>query len=154
MSEAYLALKHKAPPGFARAAFHHLTAARLLTKYPHAGIVIDGVLTHATRSHGVHQVPFDPDGWDLFKLPEHEPAIYGPATLDSMIGLPYDTISLLGFVVPGRVSDSRALYCYEVCYRYMTGVNPSFRVTPEMLLVELAKWHGLEHKKVQTNEAD
>lgn len=41
-----LALKHAPPKGFGKRAFHWLTAARLLTSYPHAGIVIDGQLMH------------------------------------------------------------------------------------------------------------
>jgi hypothetical protein len=45
----------------------------------------------------------------------------------------YDVFSLLAFVGPG-VRVSWLHYCFELCYRMMTGQPPAFRVTPEMLL--------------------
>lgn len=136
--KTYLALKHAAPPGLLPKLFHHLTRARLLTDYPHAGIVRGGMLMHSNLANGLHSEPFWPAGWDLFPLPE-DAAL--PARFASHMGTPYDWFSLLAFVLPWRVRDRSRMYCYEWCWLAMTGEHPSGRVTPEMLLAEALKGH-------------
>ena len=117
--------------------FNIVTRWRLHTDYPHAGIVIDSSLYHTTFDRGLHRVPFSPDGWDLF------PVDVSPHDVKSLYlvrkGAKYDAISLLAFVLPWRVRDSKRLYCFEWCWLALTGSNPSGRVTPEKLLAYIAK---------------
>jgi hypothetical protein len=46
----------------------------------------------------------------------------------------YDVFSLLAFVGPG-VQVSWLHYCFELCYRMMTGRKPTSRITAEILLL-------------------
>ena len=125
------------PTGFSIA-----TRWRLHTKYPHAGIVIDGNLYDATLDHGLAESLLDDaPNWDLFKLPS-DPEII--ERFYAREGAQYDVVSLFAFVFPCRVRDSRRVYCYEWCWYAMTGENPYFRVTPEMLLAQLQKMKGAE----------
>ena len=50
---AFLALRRSDPPGLP-ALFSKATRARLVTAWPHAGIVVDGELMHATLAKGLH----------------------------------------------------------------------------------------------------
>ena len=136
--KTYLALKHAAPSGLLPKLFHHLTRARLLTAYPHAGIVRGGMLMHSNLANGLHMEMFDARGWELFPLPDHTAV---EARFDAHAGTRYDWFSLLAFVLPWRVRDRRRMYCYEWCWLAMTGLQPSGRVTPEMLLAEALKGH-------------
>lgn len=129
----FLALKYAAPKGFGKRFFHKLTRVRLLTMYPHSGIVKDGMLMHSNLSNGLHKEPFDPAGWDLFPLPDDD---IDDGMFDLYAGTKYDWFSLLAFVLPWRVSDGSRMYCYEWCWLVMTGENPSERITPEMLLAQ------------------
>jgi hypothetical protein len=131
-----LALKHAPPTGFWKRAFHAITAARLVTRYPHAGIVIDGDLMHSNLASGLHIEPFRPEGWDLFDLGDADEL--AQARFLDFEGTPYDWFSLLAFVLPWNVSDSSRMYCYEWCWLAITGVNPRRRVTPEDLLALIA----------------
>lgn len=63
-----LALRKTNSPTLFGNLFNTLTRWRLHTEYPHAGIVIDGELYHSTYSEGLHKVPFDPQGWELFDV--------------------------------------------------------------------------------------
>ena len=65
---AYLALRRTSPPGLLPAAFAWLTRWRLHTTFPHCGIVVDGVLLHATFAGGLHAMDFDGDGWQLYPI--------------------------------------------------------------------------------------
>jgi hypothetical protein len=130
----YLALRKTNGDTLAASWFSILTRYRLLTKFPHAGIVIEGRLYHSTLQYGLHNVPFtNPGNWHLIEAPDWNDArgIYRRRR-----GVKYDWFSLLGFVVPWQVRDSSRLYCFEWCWLAMTGENPRFRVTPEMLLLE------------------
>ena len=133
MRPTFLALKYAKPQGFFKRAFHNLTRARLLTRYPHAGIVKDGMLMHANLSKGLHSEPFKPEGWLLIPI---KPAVDPVAALDLLAGTKYDWFSLLAFVLPWRVRNSDWLYCYEWCWYVMTGQMPIERVTPEDLAIE------------------
>lgn len=127
-----LALKTHSDPGLPQRAFYELTKARLLTEYPHAGIVHEGILMHTNLANGLHAQTFNPKGWVLIDIPTP----HDVAHLFSIYrGTAYDWFSLLAFILPWRVRDRERLYCYEWCWLAMTGEMPSSRVTPEMLLV-------------------
>jgi len=129
----YLAMKYAAPSGFIRGLFHRITRVRLLTAYPHSGIVRDGMLMHTNLDNGLHIVPFDPAGWELYEIPSHPKH---DDLFDQYEGTKYDWFSLLAFVLPWNVRDGSRMYCYEWSWLYMTGQNPNERITPEMLLAQ------------------
>jgi len=133
---AYLALRHTSPPGFFQGLFADLTKARLVTRYPHAGIVIDGVLYDATLKNGVKAQTFDSTGWDLFKIEKTDKETM-ISRFKQVEGRPYDWFSLLAFVVPFRVSVAQWFYCYELCSFMLDGNNPVKRITPETLLTKI-----------------
>ena len=107
--------------------------ARLVTDYPHAGIVIGDTLYHATATGGVHSEPFKGgENWRLIDVGGDD-----AAALDRFHkhnGAGYDFVSLLAFALI-RASDSRRWYCYEWCHYMLTGEMPGERVTPEKLLL-------------------
>ena len=129
---AHLALRHTSPPGFFQRLFAELTKGRLVTRYPHAGIVMGGTLYHSTLSNGVHSIPFDNAGWDLFKINILQELLLN--RFKSVKGASYDWFSLLAFVLPFRASMGQWFYCYELAYFMMTGTIPIKRITPEDLL--------------------
>lgn len=133
-----LALRRDAPAGAAwpQRFFCWLIRARLVSQYCHGGIVIDGCLYHATSANGLHCLKpgeWAPENWDLIGVgADRETAWrmwlrYG--------GAKYDWFSLLAFVGL-RTRDSERMYCFEWCWMAITGENPGFRVTPEMLLAK------------------
>lgn len=136
----FLALKYAAPSGLLPRAFHALTRARLVTQYPHAGIVRDGILLHSNLARGLHSEPFDSTGWHLFALPA-DVADQIDTRFVLHWGTPYDWFSLLAFLLPWRVRDRRRMYCFEWCYLAMTGHRANDRITPELLLTRLAQMH-------------
>ncbi len=129
----YLALKYAKPPGFSKGLFHDLTKARLVTRYPHAGIVKDGMLMHANLSRGLHKEPFVPGGWLLIPIPDQP---WQVGLFEQWEGTPYDVFSLLAFATPFPARDSSKLYCYEWDWLWLTGQKPIERVTPEDLAIE------------------
>ena len=133
---AYLALRHTSPPGVLQNLFANVTKARLVTHYPHAGIVIDGVLYEATLKHGVHSVKFDHTGWHLFTIDKVDKNDL-LTRFEQVRGRPYDWFSLLAFVVPFRVTVAKWFYCYELCSFMLDGNIPNQRVTPEILLTKV-----------------
>jgi hypothetical protein len=128
----YLALRHTSPSGFFKRAFASFTKARLVTRYPHSGIVINGMLYEATFKNGVHCAPFDPKGWDLYKYNITDKIAIN--RFESVKGSRYDWFSLLAFVLPFKFSVVQWLYCYELCFYMATGEKPTQRITPEDLL--------------------
>jgi hypothetical protein len=135
---AHLALRKTPPAGFFPRVFFYLTRARLLTKYPHGGVVVGGVLYQATARGGVHSVLFEPDGWDLFETSADPLTILN--RFSSVEGAKYDWLSLLTFVSAFRIIVRSRWYCYELCHYLLTGHEPVRRVTPEDLLAGVA--HG------------
>lgn len=133
---AFLALRHTSPPGKAPGVFAALTRARLITRYPHSGIVIDGTLYESTFKHGVKPAPFVPDGWDLFKITNVDDATL-LQRFKQVEGSSYDWFSLFAFVLPFRVRVAKWFYCYELCEFMLTGIVPRSRVTPETLLTRI-----------------
>ena len=119
-----------------KALFSILTKWRLQTVFPHGGIVLGNTLTHATLVDGVNEVTFDPAGWLVYDYPAvNDQAAY--ERLDKFNEAKYDVFALLAFVLPWRISDSRRVYCFELMWAAMTGENPSFKVTPEMILAKI-----------------
>lgn len=138
MTTAILALRHRDPPG-ARGLFADLIRWRLVTGYPHGGIVAGATLFHSTLAAGVHpqDAPAAADGWLL--LPTTVPLEVAMERIGHRVGLPYDGISLLAFVLPVSVRWSKADYCFEFCWYVLTGEKPTGRVTAEQLAVLVAQ---------------
>lgn len=106
---------------------------RLVTRYPHAGIVIGSTLFHANASNGVHAEPFTGgENWRLVDVGGDDAAAL--ALFAQEAGKGYDWFSLLAFaLIPA--TDSSRWYCYELAHYLMTGQRPTDRVTPEDLLL-------------------
>ena len=138
MTTAILALRHRDPPGLL-GLFASLIRWRLVTGYPHGGIVAGATLYHATLADGVHpqQAPTAADGWLL--LPTTVPLDLAMERIGHRVGLPYDWASLLAFVLPVSVRWSKADYCFEFCWYVLTGQVPTGRVTAEQLAVLVAQ---------------
>lgn len=111
--------------------------ARLVSAYCHGGIVIDGDLYHAQLAKGLHCVKagdWSPEKWDLFEMPGNDERVL--EQFRSFKGAPYDWISLMSFIgVPAQ--DRDRLYCFEWCWLAITADQPTDRVTPERLLIEV-----------------
>ena len=106
---------------------------RLVTRYPHAGIVIGSTLYHATASNGVHAEPFPGgDNWKL--LPYGDNDAEALERFNTRKGRKYDWASLLTFAGP-KVTDSERDYCYELAYFMKTGKIAKDRVTVEDLVI-------------------
>lgn len=117
--------------------FAALTRWRLVSRYSHGGIVINGCLYHSSaRRGGLDWEPFDMSnastGWDFVDL-GHERDAAALALFGRMRGTPYDYIGLLGFVLPWNFNDHRRMYCFEWCALAM-GLPITARITPERLL--------------------
>lgn len=132
-SGAFLALRHTSPPGLFPGAFAAFTKFRLVTRYPHSGIVIDGVLYEATFKNNVSKVVFNPAGWELFEITNVDKNEM-VERFNQVEGARYDWFSLLAFVLPFRVTVARWLYCYELAWFMIDGSIPTKRITPETLL--------------------
>ena len=132
-----LALKHAPPPGLLPRLFHAITAYRLVTKYPHSGVVIGDQLLHATLKKGVHAETFLPGGWDLFDIPGLDERLVWDR-FEAVEGLPYDIFSQLAFVIPHSASDAKRMYCYELSRYLLTGEMLRTRAVPEDLLALIA----------------
>jgi hypothetical protein len=134
----FLALRHRDPPGLL-GVFARVIRWRLVTAYPHAGMVAGATLFHATLADGVHPqaAPKAADGWLL--LPVAVPLDLAMERIGHRVGLPYDWPSLLAFALPLSVRWSRADYCFEFCWYVLTGQKPTGRVTAERLLALVAQ---------------
>lgn len=113
---------------------------RLVTGYPHAGIVINDTLHHATAQHGVIAEKFDPAGWVVFDVGGDDARAL--ELFKEQAGKGYDWVSLFAYVMV-NASDSQRWYCYELSHYMMTGKRPGDRVTPEALLVTAAELGAL-----------
>lgn len=145
--KVYLALRSGAPKNSGSRARFVCGAikARLVSKFCHGGIVVDGNLLHATSAKGLHQVnrgDWTPSRWDLYELdatPGERQRIL--STFSAHEGAKYDWFSLLAFV--GLfVRDSSRFYCFEWCSFAITGRSPRKRVTPERCLLEVIEVAG------------
>jgi len=130
--------------------FCTLIKVRLVSQFCHGGIVIDGALYHITGSHGAQVLQpgnWTPESWLLFEvggddgkaielfndLREAPLGLFQRAIYKLTKG--YDWFSLLAFVGP-MVRVSWLQYCFELCWLMSRGSSPTFRVTPEMLIME------------------
>lgn len=141
MTGVYIALRKTDAPGLVPGLFSKLTRGRLITKYPHAGVIVDGSLLHITARDGMHATSdYRLADWDLFRV--DVPASLVLKRFADCIGCRYDWLSLLGFVLPWRVSVRDWLYCYEWVFLAVSGELPGRRVTPEDLLTFSKGKHG------------
>ena len=134
----YLALRKTDADGALKRLFSIATRWRLMTRYPHAGIVIkdphDGdYLLHTTASEGMHISAYDPSKWFLVPVDVSDDEV--KSRFSSVKSAKYDWVSQIAFLVPFRVTKADWLYCYEWAYFAITGIIYPGRVTPEMLLV-------------------
>lgn len=138
MTTVYLALRHRDPPGL-RGLFALGIRVRLVTGFPHAGVVAGPTLYHSTLADGVHpqSAPTAADGWLL--LPTTVSYEVAMQRIRQRLGLRYDLLSLAAFLLPWRVRDSMSDYCYEFVWFVLTGQKPTGRVTAEALAVLVAQ---------------
>lgn len=106
---------------------------RLVTGYPHAGMLIDGLLYHSTARDGLKREPLPGDNWTLIDVGSERDS-QAIKLFFRLAPVGYDWFSLLAFAGL-KASDSRRLYCYEWCHLAMTGQKPRGRVTVESLLL-------------------
>ena len=131
----YVAFRRTAPAGASwwQRALCALVSWRLVSQWCHAGIVCDGVLHHVTVTEGLTSTDdWTPARWELFALPESSRDVL-QTTLQAHAGAKYDWFSLLAFLLPGRWSDSKRLYCFELP-ALVLGIDTRQRVTPERIL--------------------
>jgi hypothetical protein len=130
--DVFLALRKTDAPGIGKI-FSKLTRARIITKYPHAGIMINGTLLHITAKNGMRaDREINLKDWEFFCVDADSSEVI--KRFEEHKSAKYDWLSLLAFVLPWRVSVSKWLYCYEWCYLALTGIVPKRRITPEELL--------------------
>ena len=112
--------------------FSQLIKWRLVSKYSHGGIVVGDRLFHCT-SKGLVEAPWEYDDvvWDMIDLGIDKDD-YVLDLFKQLKGTKYDWFSLLGFLLPWRVTNRKAMYCFEWCLLAMGGVITE-RVTPENL---------------------
>lgn len=104
---------------------------RLVTRFPHAGVVIGENLYHSNGKKGLHVDKLDGADWLLIDIGGDDARAL--SLFKEFEGSKYDWLSLLAFVGL-KATDSRRFYCYEWCYLAMTGSQYRGRVTPELLL--------------------
>ena len=140
MTGIYVAFRRTAPVGapWWQRALCALVRWRLVSQWCHAGVVCDGVLHHVTTQDGLTKTEdWTPRRWDLVRLPESRRADLAYA-LREYKGAQYDWFSLLAFALPGRWSDGKRLYCFELP-AIVLGMDTRQRVTPELLLCAAMK---------------
>lgn len=129
--------------------FCKLIKLRLVSQFCHGGVDIDGTLYHITATHGPHTLgpgQWNPDAWllvdvggddakaiELFNDFREPPlGLFQRAIYKLVNG--YDWFSLLAFVGP-MIRVGWLMYCFELCWLMRKGESPTFRVTPEMLIL-------------------
>lgn len=132
-----IAFRKTNAPGFFPGLFNRYTKWSLKTDYAHGGVVIGGQLWHTTTRGLQPESLTALDDWDLFETPVSDSI--GLARIKQYQGIRYDAISLLGFKLPIRIRDSRALYCYEVLWLALTGENPSRPISPDTIMAQLLR---------------
>lgn len=132
--------------------FIHIIKARLVTDYPHAGIVIGQTLYHATARGGFCKTEFTAERWELLDFgTERDAEVQAMAEGFIADGVGYDFFELFDFAglrwlvkLARKVSALRRwldnlLYCFQWCWLAITGTFPTRRVTAEMLLALYAQ---------------
>lgn len=132
-----IAFRKNNAPGFFPGLFNRYTRWSLKTDYAHGGVVIGDQLWHTTP-HGLTPEPFNsPESWDLFNTPVSDTLALN--RINEYKGIRYDGIGLIGFKLPWRFSDSKALYCFEVPWLALTGENPNKPISPDTIMAELLR---------------
>jgi hypothetical protein len=132
-----IAFRKTNAPGFFPGLFNAYTKWSLKTDYSHGGVVIGDQLWHTTK-HGVRSETFEStESWDLFETDVSDKIALDRCT--KVLGMRYDTASLLGFKLPIRVTDSRGLYCFELQWLAYTGEHPKKKVSPDTVMAELLR---------------
>jgi hypothetical protein len=120
---------------------------RLVTKWPHAGIVVGEYLYHSSAKGGLKKEIFVNNGnWDLFDCGDE----YDNRTIEQFNSrllkangkVRYDWFSLLAYtpaiyiskVFGNEIRYNKWLYCYEWCYEVLAQKSTKSHVTPEDLL--------------------
>ena len=129
--------------------FCNVIKARLVSQFCHGGIVIDGAL-YQTTTKGTHRVEagdWNPEKWFIVEVGGDDSKaklVFEDLNLPPKGKLKaaiwkllkgYDWFSLLAFVGP-FVRVGWLNYCFETCWVMYKAENPTFKVTPEMLLSE------------------
>ena len=125
----------------------HVIESRLVTKWPHAGIVVKDTLYHATAKGGLIKEPFVNKGnWDLFDCgEEHDQRVIaqfeerlrkagGKVRYDWFSLLAFTPVRYIGKLFGSPLRYNKWLYCYEWCYEVMMLRRVTSEVTPEDLL--------------------
>ena len=136
----YLALRRDAASNATwwQRALCALVRWRLVSQWCHAGVICDGVLHHVTVTDGLTSTDdWTPSRWDLIELPGSARDVLQTA-LQAHAGAKYDWFSLLAFILPGRWSDGKRLYCFELP-AIVLGMDTRQRVTPEKILTAITK---------------
>lgn len=140
MTGIYVAFRRTAPAGASwwQRALCALVRWRLVSQWCHAGVICDGVLHHVTATDGLTSTDdWTPARWELFALPDSSRDVLQTA-LQAHAGAKYDWFSLLAFLLPGRWSDGKRLYCFELP-AIVLGMDTRQRVTPERILTAITK---------------
>ena len=114
--------------------FSTLIKWRLVSKYCHGGIVINNKIMHCTSKGLVSEdftITKSDRYWDVIDL-GNEIDDYVLDLFEQYKGTKYDWFSLIGFILPWRVTNRKAMYCFEWCLLAMGGIITE-RVTPENL---------------------
>jgi len=126
------------------------TKVRLVTEYPHGGVVIGDTLYHSNAANGLHKTSFTETKWDLFDVGTDGEAAFLEWFGQNEGKLKYGWLKLLGFTTLVWALDllrkvpiigkhiAKTIYCYEVTWVALTGKLPSGRVTPEFTLAKIA----------------
>ena len=140
MSGIYIAFRRTAAVGapWWQRALCALVRWRLVSQWCHAGVVCDGVMHHVTVTDGLTSTDdWTPARWELFAMPDSSRDVLQSA-LQAHAGAKYDWFSLIAFLLPGRWSDGKRLYCFELP-ALVLGISTRQRVTPERILTAITK---------------
>lgn len=116
---------------------------RLVSRFCHGGIVINGNLLHATAAGGLHMLKageWSSEKWELYDIGGDDEWVM--RQFEQIKGAKYDWFSLLAFVGL-HVRDSSRFYCFEWCWLAVKKEGPTARVTPELLLREALQNLGI-----------
>ncbi len=132
-----IAMRKTNAPGFFPGLFNNWTKWSLHTEYSHGGVLIGDQLWHTTTKGVLPETLKNPELWDLFET--NVPDTIALERCMAVLGQRYDLISLLGFKIPIRITDSRGLYCFELQWLAMTGEHPKKRVSPDTVMAEILR---------------
>lgn len=117
--------------------FNRYTKWSLKTGYAHGGVLIGDDLWHMTPHGLIPEKVKSLESWDLFHTPVSDKIALN--RISAYRGIRYDGIGLIGFKLPWRFSDSKALYCFEVLWLALTGENPNKPISPDTVMAELLR---------------